>query len=160
MSLMEKAYAKLHKGYRPLEWGNMNDAMCDLTGGCPFAIRKGEVTNRPPPYDKNMFEWPSAVFNVLRSELQRRNVCQLFGAIVDPACKSAAELAQLATVGLSHSHYYCLVKHFSLSTQAANFSCDSTAPRWTVVAPDLLAGGYLPGLIHNVCEQRVLHSCP
>ena len=39
MSIMEKAYAKLHGSYESCDAGLMNDALVDLTGAAPGSVR-------------------------------------------------------------------------------------------------------------------------
>ena len=39
MSIMEKAYAKLHGSYESCDAGFMNDALVDLTGAAPGSVR-------------------------------------------------------------------------------------------------------------------------
>ena len=39
MSLMEKAYAKIHGSYEALDAGFMNESLVDLTGAAPGSIK-------------------------------------------------------------------------------------------------------------------------
>ena len=39
LSIMEKAYAKLHGSYESCDAGLMNDALVDLTGAAPGSVR-------------------------------------------------------------------------------------------------------------------------
>ena len=39
MSILEKAYAKLHGSYEVCDAGFMNDALVDLTGAAPGSVR-------------------------------------------------------------------------------------------------------------------------
>jgi hypothetical protein len=43
MSLLEKAYAKMHGCYEALDAGSMDDALVDLTGAAPGSIRIKEL---------------------------------------------------------------------------------------------------------------------
>ena len=39
MSLMEKAYAKIHGSYESLDAGFMNESLVDLTGAAPGSVQ-------------------------------------------------------------------------------------------------------------------------